>query len=435
MITIKGRYTSADVMIDNVEAECIAQIQTFCNHPAFTNPIKIMSDCHAGKGSVIGTTMKMTRMVIPATIGVDIGCGMLAIAFPKVPIDFAQLDKDIRARVPLGFNTNSKARMSIEDDTNWSGLNDYARKFRINYLELTGEHIQPVVYSYEWFVSLCSKIKAKAGDVERALGSLGGGNHFIEIAESGDHYWLIIHSGSRNFGLKVANYYQNLAEKRVKECQDAYYAGRLDGLKERYSGQELGDKIDELHVECAMGIPRDLAYLTGQDAHDYLHAMIFAQNYAQWNRSIMGDRILAVIPGAKPDEQITSVHNAIDFHDLTIRKGAIRSYEDEAMIIPFNMRDGSLIGTGKSNKDWNCSAPHGAGRVMSRTQAKKVLDLNDFKATMGGIYTTSVSRDTLDEAPDAYKPWTVIRDSIDPTMEVRALLKPVYNLKSGGDRS
>jgi tRNA-splicing ligase RtcB len=431
MITLKGKYTTADIMTDMVEDNCISTIQKLTNHPVFTNPIRVMPDVHEGKGSVIGFTMKMTDKVIPSTIGVDLGCGVTTKCIGNVGIDFERLDVAIRKNVPLGFATNSKPKVNIERGFDWGVINSTASKFRDAYTDLNGLDIQPVTYTYTWFLDLCKKIKANPVEVGCALGSLGGGNHFLEVAEGKTGYWVVVHSGSRNFGLRIATYYQNLAEDRFNQSNTSVYADSLAALKEKYTGVELGAKINALKDECSLGVPKDLAYLTGQDAHDYLHAMIFAQYYAKTNRDTMINTIISVIPGAHVTTTIESVHNFIDFNDLTIRKGAIRSYEGEPLIIPFNMRDGSIIGTGKSNPDWNYSAPHGAGRVMSRSQAKKLLSLNVFRNTMTGIYSTSIGEGTLDESPDAYKDYRVIQEAVEPTVHIDELINPVYNLKAG----
>lgn len=435
MITIKGKYTTADVMIDNVEDECISQIMKFTNHPAFTNPVKIMPDTHAGKGSVIGFTMKLTDKVIASTIGVDIGCGVYATGFDKTPLDLPEVDALIRKHIPLGFSTNQNQKVDIETGFSWSGINQYASQFRDSYQKMTGIVIEPVDYSPEWYHDLLKLVGAKSGDVERSIGSLGGGNHFLEIAEGKENtYWLIVHTGSRNFGLRIANHFQKLAEEKCCQYDRDGYNVKLLQLKDQFKGRELGDKIRQLKVDSSLGVPKDLAYLIGQDAHDYFHAMIFAQAYANVNRRTISKTIFEkCLPAVIPETVVESVHNCIDFSDMIIRKGAIRSYRGEMMIVPFNMRDGSLIAYGKSNPDWNCSAPHGAGRVMSRTMAKKTLRLDEFRETMSGVYSTSVGKDTLDEAPDAYKPWTMIRDAVEPTMDIVDIIKPIYNLKAGGE--
>lgn len=433
MIRITGKFTTADIMIDNVESSCISQIQKFTNHSAFTNPVKVMPDCHEGKGAVIGFTMKMTEKVIPASIGVDIGCGVLAKNIGHVGIDFERLDEKIRRQVPMGFSTNTKPRLNIEREFDWAALNRTADRFRTAYADLTGITIPAMTYTYKWFEDLCTKTKSNPADVGRALGTLGGGNHFIEVAEGSKGYWVLVHSGSRNFGLRVATYYQNRADEQCRASDSNRYNERLTALKEQFSGTELGMKVDVLKEEFSIGVPKDLAFLTGKDAYEYLHAMIFAQYYAQVNRNLIADTIIDSIPGSRAGMTIESVHNFIDFDDLIIRKGAIRSYENELVIIPFNMRDGSIIGTGKSNADWNNSAPHGAGRVMSRSQAKKVLSLTEFTSAMKNIYSTSVCVDTLDESPDAYKDYRVIQKAVEPTVKITEMIKPVYNLKAGGE--
>ncbi|MDD4050885.1 MAG: RtcB family protein [candidate division Zixibacteria bacterium] len=431
MFEISGKYTTARVMIDDVEEECIAQIRTFVNHPAFTNPVAIMPDTHAGKGSVIGFTMPLGDKVIPNTIGVDVGCGITAVNIGDIDIDYATLDRSVRKAVPVGFNVHGHAVVNLKHGFDWKLVNEIGYRFRDRFAATYDTTIEPVKYTYEWFEKLCTFVRAEPDAVRAAVGTLGGGNHFIEVAEGEQgEKWVVVHSGSRNFGLRVAEAYQRLALKTVGKHREREYQDRLDAIRTTCERNRIGAEIKKMRDELGLGIPKDLAYLEGQQAHDYYHAMIFAQQYAALNRDTMIARILATIPDAMVVDRIESVHNFIDFDDLIIRKGAIRSHQDDRLIVPFNMRDGSLIGVGKGNVDWNCSAPHGAGRIMSRSVAKRTLSVEEYRDQMQGIYTTSVGRETLDEAPGAYKDAQTIIDAIAPSVEIVDRIRPVYNLKA-----
>ena len=431
MIELPGKYTTAYIMTDDIEGECVSQIYGFINHPAFTNHVAIMPDTHAGKGSVIGFTMPLTPKVIPNVIGVDIGCGVTAVNMGHIDIDYADLDMMIRNKIPLGFDIHKRPVIDFKHDFDWKTANRVGHHFRVQYASLYDSVLEPVIYDYAWFTDLCKFIGAKVASVEASIGTLGGGNHFIEVGVDGnDNKWLIVHTGSRNFGLKIANTYQGLAIKTVTEERDRLYRERMEYIKTECARTSIGDEIIKLKRELGDTIPNDLTYLKDQNALDYYHAMIFAQQYAKMNRDVIIGRILTGIPDATIINRIESVHNFIDFDDMIIRKGAIRSRDEDEVIIPFNMRDGSLIGIGKGNAEWNYSAPHGAGRIMSRSAAKKKLSMDVYRAQMEGIFSTSVCRDTLDEAPDAYKNAQSIIDAIAPTVEIVSRIRPVYNLKA-----
>lgn len=435
MINIKGKYSEADIMIDTVEEKCVSQINTFLNHSAFTNKVVIMPDTHAGKGSVIGFTMKMTEKVIPNVIGVDIGCGMHSINLGKIlPLDLEKLDHKIRQRIPFGSNVHDTAMMHIKNDFPWKVASVKAEKFAMQYREITGENIEIPKYSEEWFLNKC---KVLGGNVRRfinSMGTLGGGNHFIEtgVSETGE-YWITVHSGSRNFGKRVCEYWQGKATKRLKKIQKVDIQDEIINLREKYRGEDIENQIDLLREKFGLNNVNNsgLEWLEGKMAEDYLMDMIFAQTYAETNRKVMIN-IISDILKIDPLDSIETIHNFIDFEDFIIRKGAIRSYENERMIIPFNMRDGLLICEGKSNKDWNYSAPHGAGRVMSRTKAKNELDVERFKKQMEGIYSTSVGNSTLDECPDTYKSSKLIEDAILDTAKIITKVKPIHNMKDSG---
>jgi len=371
IMEIKGKHNTAIVYNDFVESSAISQIIELCNQQVFENStIRIMPDCHAGAGCVIGFTANLGEKVIPNLVGVDIGCGMLSINLGNIDIDFEALDNGIREHIPFGFAGNDQIDSMIKDNT----------KF------------------LDSVKSVCSDLRIESNPHLKKVGSLGGGNHFIEVnrAKNKDK-WLVIHTGSRNFGLQIAKYHQKIAYE-VRE--------------------QTGERI-----------PKDLTYLIGDNKELYLKHMYIAQEYAQMNRMIIADRLLSILD-ASEKESFETVHNFISPTDNIIRKGAIMAYEGEKILIPLNMRDGSLIAIGKGNEDWNCSAPHGAGRIMSRGQAKRELSLDEFEEQMKDVFSTCVGQSTLDEAPGAYKDGEEIKKYIEPTAEIVEQIKPLYNFKA-----
>jgi tRNA-splicing ligase RtcB len=435
MVVIPGKYSTATIMIDNVEESAMGQIVSFVNHPAFTNPISIMSDVHAGKGAVIGFTMRMTEMIVPNVIGVDIGCGIASVNLgPKLGMDFEHLDHKIRQRIPFGKNTHDKAVIHMKNSFPWRRVNTLAQKFALAFGVAFGKRFEPVDFTIDWFME---KIAAIGGDTRRiinSVGTLGGGNHFIEVGLStaGDH-WVTVHSGSRNFGKRVCEYWQGVAGKKAERMGKDERKKLIADLKRQFTGEELYRRIKavkDMPDEPAgqFHCPDDQRWLEGEDAQGYLMDMLFSQVYAQVNREYILKTIMDIL-AAEPRDTIETVHNFIDFQDFIIRKGAIRSYAGERMLIPFNMRDGILVCTGKSNPAWNCSAPHGAGRALSRSQAKKQIDLATFRRQMKGVYSTSVGAGTLDEAPDAYKDSKLIEAAIGPTAQIVERIRPLHNMK------
>lgn len=391
------------IFTDNIEPEALDQIYTLVKQPAFDGcKVRIMPDVHAGKGCVIGFTADLGDKVIPNIVGVDIGCGMLTVKLGDVDIDLEKLDKVIRERVPSGRNVHEIGFFSIPS-------------LRELY---------------------CFRELKNIDRLDMSLGTLGGGNHFIEIDvdECGDKY-LIVHSGSRNLGKQVAEYYQNLAveimsgKDKLYEMQEALIAEyKAAGRK-----SEIQKAIKELHRKFnpnPLGIPKDLCYLTGKYRDRYLHDMAICQKFASLNRLEIASTILAEL-----ELSLTScfetIHNYIDLETNIVRKGAIAANKNKPVLIPLNMRDGCILGVGKGNADWNFSAPHGAGRIMSRSRAKEVIDLEEYKKSMDGIYTTSVDMSTIDEAPMVYKPAEEIIDYISDTVEISRILKPIYNFKAG----
>ncbi|MFA5732740.1 MAG: RtcB family protein [Acidithiobacillus sp.] len=420
MFVLNGKYTNANVMIDEVEESCIGQIIEFINHPAFVNPVVIMPDCHYGKGCVIGFTMKMSDKIIPNTIGVDVGCGILSVNIGHVILpDFSIIDSKIRKLIPFGNNVHQNSIFNVSFEFNKSIL--YILNTLYNKLGISGSFSK--VLKYEYIINMCDKLDFDSSGFFKSIGSLGGGNHFIEIGHSEKSgYWITIHSGSRQFGQKVCQYWQNEADK----LSSVYENDRVNLIKSTITDKSKWDSLIKVNKEFS---PKNLRYLKHEDAIHYCIDMIIAQQYAMYNRKSIMNIILNML-SVIPVETIESVHNYIDFNDNIIRKGAIRSYENEKMVIPFNMRDGLIICEGKSNEEWNYSAPHGAGRVLSRSKAFSELSLEEFQKQMNNVYSTSVCKSTLDEAPNAYKNSEIIRNAIFPTAKIIDEVKPVLNLKA-----
>lgn len=390
------------IFTENIEPEALNQIYTLIKQPAFADcKVRIMPDVHAGAGCVIGFTADLGDKVIPNIVGVDIGCGMLTVELGNIEIDFAALDVAIRKRVPSGRNVHEERKS--------------------HFLELQKLR--------------CFRELKDTKRLERSIGTLGGGNHFIEIdADADGAKYLIVHSGSRNLGKQVAEYYQNLAVE-IMSGKDKLYAMQ-EKLIAEYKAQgrraEIQKAIKELHRKFnpnSLGIPKGLCYLTGKYREDYLHDMEICQRFAERNRTEIAYAIVTEM-GWRSLGAFETIHNYIEFGSNMVRKGAISAKAGEKLLIPINMRDGCIIGVGKGNEDWNCSAPHGAGRIMSRSKAKEIISLEDFKNSMNGIYTTTVNQSTIDESPMVYKPIQEIIDNIADTVDIVKVIKPIYNYKA-----
>ena len=397
MEIITGQYGRALLTIpaSSIEATCLAQITAFVNHPAFTGLIVIMPDTHAGKGAVIGFTMPLGGMVVPNVVGGDIGCALYAICFGRdLPIAAEDIDRFVRAHVPFGMAANPRPLLDMARDFPWKRANELAAQFTARYAEAFGESLRPPRYGLDWFLAKCAAIGAKEQWIVNSLGSMGGNNHFIEIgrAQSDGRLWLTVHSGSRNFGTKIAQHWQDLAAKRHPDCD------------------------------------RELAWLEGEDAAGYLFDMVFAQVYAETNRRLIAETLRRAM-GAEVLDEVHTVHNFIDFGDFVIRKGAVRSYVGERLLVPFNRQAGILLCEGKSNPGWNRSAPHGAGRLMSRGDARRKLDVVEYQQQMRGIFSSTVGADTIDEAPGAYKDPAFIEAAIGPTATILDRIIPIYSFK------
>lgn len=398
VIELQGKHNKAKVFTHNLDDVTIGQVLGMLNEPfSAGSKIRIMPDTHAGKGSVVGTTMTITDKVVPNLVGVDIGCGMLCtkLGVKKDDVDFALLDAVINKHVPSGMSARSSAH-------------PFSKKIAFD------------------------KVRAPF-NLDRAMkhvGTLGGGNHFIELNEdSNQNLYLVIHSGSRHLGKQVAEHYQGIAFKRMSEQSDDK-KNVLEKLKSEGRHQEPQAVITKMKAERPI-INKDLAYVTGKDMDDYLNDLDIAQKYAALNRKAMTAVILENMKW-EMTEQFDTIHNYIDLDNMILRKGAISAQKGEMVIIPMNMRDGSIIAFGKGNPDWNYSGPHGAGRIMSRSIAKQMVKLEDFQETMKDVWSTSVIASTLDESPFAYKPMQEIIDNIQDTVDIHEIIKPLYNFKAKG---
>ena len=400
MLEINGKYATAICYASVVEDEAITQIRRMCDHE-FTagSRIRIMPDVHSGVGCTIGTTMTIVDKVVPNIVGVDIGCGMYTVELGQVDIDFERVDEAAHY-IPSGKNV-------------WEG-----RQERFDLTELR-----------------CYRALKDTKRLERSVGTLGGGNHFIEIdvSENGTKF-LVIHSGSRNLGLQVSNHYQQLAVD-LNLGKEELFAAR-DELIRTYKEQGRRNEIQkELKaMEKAFQpkdptIPADLCYLYGSFMEDYLHDVEICQRFARRSREKMAEIILQRT-GMEAQSAFHTIHNYINVDERILRKGAIAAHEGELVLIPINMRDGSVLARGRGNAEWNYSAPHGAGRLMSRSKARETLDLDTYRATMAGVYTTSVNERTIDEAPMAYKSLEDIIHVIRESVDVIEVLKPIYNFKA-----
>ena len=444
MLEIRGKYTTAIIMIDDVEEECINQVHRMVNNPAFTENISIMPDTHAGKGSVIGFTMPLTEKIIPNVVGVDIGCGMLSFnvgdSITENKDKLLKIDEKIRTVVPFGNNIQQRSAVPskyFEKNFPWTEANDIAKKFVVNYNRKFGTDFKFVEFNYDWFLNKSKEIGMRQ-DAEMAIGTLGGGNHFIEVGKSANtgDVWITIHCGSRNFGKELCEVHQEKAKKNLETKRNVGLRGKIEEIRKTSIPSEIENEIKKAKKELGLDFTdiniNGMESLEGQDAMNYFLDMIFTQVYAKFNRKRISENILKSL-GLDVKDSIECTHNYINFDDMIIRKGSISSYVGEKMIIPFNMADGLLICEGKSNPDWNFSAPHGAGRLMSRGEANRNVDLEKFKYLMKGIVSTSVGKSTLDEAPQVYKDPKMIEAAIAPTATVLDRVKPILNLKDGGE--
>lgn len=401
MIELSGKYGTAKVFTDVVDNESISQVINLLNQPYVQgSKVRMMPDIHAGAGCTIGTTMTISDKICPNLVGVDIGCGMNVARIREDHIDLKKLDEVIRREIPSGFSIHSQAVPEAD-------LLDLASHLRCR------NHV----------------------DIERAkrsIGTLGGGNHFIEAnMDDEGHIYIVIHSGSRHLGLEVANYYQEEAYKQLTQYSKAEIDEVIESLKAAGRKNEIQSAIEKLRGERKhTPVPKPLAYVQGSLFDDYLNDMQVVQRFARLNRYCMMRAIINTMD-LHCEDGFTTIHNYIDVGNMILRKGSVSAHLGERFIIPINMRDGSLLCTGKGNPDWNYSAPHGAGRLMSRSAAKEAFTVDEFAKQMEGIYTTSVGQSTLDECPMAYKGMDDIVNNIGPTAQIDAIIKPIYNFKAG----
>ena len=398
MVTIQGLYNTAVCYTPELEEAARKQIQAVCDQAEFAGcKIRIMPDVHAGKGCTIGTTMTIQDKIVPGMVGVDIGCGMETVELEQRGIDFEKLDALIRREIPYG--------REVRDD--FHPLND-----EIDLSQLR-----------------CAD-QVNLNRAMRSIGSLGGGNHFIEVDRSEDgRLFLVVHSGSRHLGTEVANFYQDEGRRALWGGANYQVQATIAQLKAEGRFKEIQTTIQALRKEHELKIPKDLAYVEGKLFEDYIQDMKITQRFATLNRKAMVDVIMTGM-GWTAADAFTTIHNYIDTDDMILRKGSVSAKCGEKLLIPINMRDGSLICIGKGNEEWNCSAPHGAGRLMSRKAAFNVLSMDQFQQEMEGIYTTCVLPDTLDESPMAYKSMDEIVAQIGPTAEIIKRIRPVYNFKA-----
>ena len=399
MIEIEGKYNEAKIFTDLADSASLAQVQELCNQE-FTagSRIRLMPDIHAGAGCTIGTTMTIRDKVVPNLVGVDIGCGMETVRLRESRMEMQKLDRLIREKIPSGFEIRKEAHRYAEE----IDLSELACAAHVNLPR-----------------------------AEKSIGTLGGGNHFIEIDRDDEgNLYLVVHSGSRHLGVEVAKYYQEEGYKVLNRSDDASVKEMIDRMKAEGRQKEIRKERKKLKNTKRTDIPKALAYVSGELFDRYIHDMKIVQRFAALNRQAMTDEILR---GMKlhAEERFTTIHNYIDTDSMILRKGAVSAQKGEQLLIPVNMRDGSLICVGKGNEDWNCSAPHGAGRLMSRSEAKQSFTVSEFKKQMENVYTTSVNRETLDECPMAYKGMENILDNIGPTADVVRIIRPVYNFKAG----
>jgi len=415
MTELYGKYNSAKVFTDSCDQATVAQVKNLLNQSCVAgSQIRIMPDCHAGAGCVIGTTMTITDKVIPNLVGVDIGCGMLATKLKEKRIDLPKFDSISQAEIPAGMRMRTSPH-SMAASIAVTDLVCYHK---------SGCRVSPEVF-------------------DLSIGTLGGGNHFWELdRDEEENIWLVVHTGSRRSGKDVAEYYQktafealnNLGDKRKKEIaeeRDQFIRMLRDEGREKEISKLLKDWHAENRDEKTT-VPYEVAWCEGQLFDDYIHDMKVMQAYAALNRRVITELILKKCKLHAVD-QFETIHNYIDTDHMILRKGSVSARAGETLLIPINMRDGALICKGKGNTDWNESAPHGAGRLMSRTEAKSSISMKDYKESMKGIYTTCINKGTLDESPFAYKPIDDIVTNIEPTAEIISRIKPIYNFKAGDE--
>ena len=399
---VQGKYNTATVMTDQIEEECVGQLITLCSQEIFKDSsIRIMPDCHAGKGCVVGFTATIKDKIIPNLVGVDISCSISTYKLNVKEVDFQKLDNIIRKYVPSGMSIRSTVSKLVSDDL----------KSKIE--------------------NVCKEIDDESSYLRhlKSIGTLGGGNHFLELNKDKDGYiWLSVHCGSRNFGKKICDYHQ---DKAINIYQERISESKKKAMLELPPQERQQWLIDNQEIQK---LPPELRYLDGEDLDLYVEHMKVAEEFAKVNHQVIVDEICSHMNWEVVDSIFTH-HNYIEFlgnREMVIRKGAISAKKGERVIIPLNMRDGSIVGVGKGNKDWNESAPHGAGRILSRGKAKEILSLDEYQQEMSNVWTSCVSQATVDESPMAYKDMSVMVDAIGETVDIVDIIKPIYNYKAQG---
>ncbi len=399
MIELTGRYNSAKIFTDTADEASVSQVRLLLDQEfAAGSRIRMMPDIHVGAGCTIGTTMTITDKIVPNLVGVDIGCGMETAVIREKHLELQKLDKLIYEKIPSGFQIREQTHPYFDE----LDLEDLYCSSRVN-----------------------------LGRAEKSLGTLGGGNHFIEVDRDDEgNLYLVIHSGSRHLGVEVAGYYQEEGYRALNGTTKKDIEKLITDYKTQGRDKEIQSSIEALKSTVHTEIPKTLAYVSGELFDQYIHDMKIVQQYAQLNRQAM---LHVILKGMKlhVTEQFTTIHNYIDTDAMILRKGAVSAKKGEKLLIPINMRDGSLVCTGKGNEDWNQSAPHGAGRLMSRAAAKQSFTVSEFKKQMDGIYSTSVNKETLDECPMAYKGMDDIVKNITDTAHIVKRIRPIYNFKAG----
>ena len=396
MLELRGKYNETKVFTDLIDESAISQLTLLLNQEFVKDSkIRIMPDVHAGAGCTIGTTMTIHDKIVPNLVGVDIGCGMLCTELKDADFDPEKLDRIIREFIPSGHEIHDN------EDKNFTKLNELYCK---NHVDLSR--------------------------ALRSIGSLGGGNHFVEIDkdENGKLY-LVIHSGSRHLGLEVANYYQNMAYNNCNKSSKEEVQALINSYKQAGRQREIEKALIAMKNTKRTNIPKDLCYIEGDDMTHYIHDMKIMNDFAKANRQKMADIIISKM-NWNVTESFSTIHNYVDTDHMILRKGSVSARKDEKLIIPMNMRDGSLICIGKGNNEWNQSAPHGAGRLMSRGEAREQVGMEEYRASMKNIWSTSVCEATIDESPMAYKPMESIIENVKDTVDIVNIIKPVYNFKA-----
>lgn len=430
MMEFDGKYTTAKVMTDEVEATAQSQITGFINHRAFTNPVAIMPDVHAGAGAVIGFTMELGDKLIPNVIGVDQSCGVLMTKHGRTAlkgVDLNTLDRAVRQTIPMTNKTHKSPVIDIEKDFNWPRLRYDAIIFTYNFNERYGTNFRRPKLDINWLEKLCKRVDIDYNYAIASIGTMGGGNHYIEIGvDETYHIWVSVHSGSRHIGAKTADYWQNIAIKHVNENKRSQRNELIRNIKANYPKNEWSTQIDLLPTEPKF--PNELSYLEGIDIYHYLIDAIFLYHYANLNRNIISQRVIKHLNVEGIEESFDTVHNYINYKDFIIRKGAVSAHVGEKFVVPFNQQDGLIICEGLGNSEWNYSAPHGAGRLLSRKQAKKLLNVEEHKSILEskGIYSSSLP---ADELRPAYKDPKVIKEAIKSTAKIIHTVRPIINFK------